>query len=378
MKLAIIGSTGSIGTQALDIIGTDVEVTALACGSNYQSLLEQYYQFRPEYLHIGDSAAYQQLKTKLVDEDVELSSGDAALVELAECADYDVLLTAIVGAKGLLPTIAAIKRGKRIALANKETLVIYGREIMALAKKYKAEIIPVDSEHSAIFQSLQGSHYSEIEKIILTASGGTFFGKKASELMNVKASEALKHPKWNMGRKISIDSATLMNKGLEVIEARWLFDTLPENIEVLVHREAIIHSMVEFQDSAVIAQLGLPDMKVPINYALYYPQRKATNLPKLNLAEIAKLSFYLPDLKTFPCLELAYEVLKIGGSAPCVLNAANEELVALYLDDKIGLYDIPKGIEKALSAFDVVSDYSLDDILKLDKETRTFIQKTYK
>jgi len=373
MKLAILGSTGSIGTQALEIIDQQkIQVTVLSCHKNIELLIIQYYRFKPNYLVVEDYNAYLKIKALLQRETVEILYGLEGLVEVATLADYDVLLTSVVGAVGLRPTIAAVKRSKRIALANKETLVVYGEEIMALSRTTGAEIIPVDSEHSAIFQSLQGNTTESIEKIILTASGGPFLNKKSIELEHVKAKDALKHPNWSMGAKITIDSATLMNKGLEVIEAMWLFDMKPSQIDVVVHPQSIIHSLVQYVDGSVMAQLGLPDMKLPIHYALHYPQRMTTCLPRMDLVKVAQMSFYSPDRETFPCLDLAYHVLELKGTAPCILNAANEILVSRFLSDEIGFYDIPRGIEKALSYFDVTPIESLDHILYVDDITRSF------
>ncbi len=341
--------------------------------SNIALLYEQYCQYKPQWLHVGDVTKYAELKALVNDPTVIITSGETALAEFASTCEYDVLITSIVGSIGLLPTIAAIKRAKRIALANKETLVVYGEKIMQLAEQYGAEIIPVDSEHSAIFQSLQGNQYQSIEKILLTASGGPFFGCSKVALENVKAATALKHPKWQMGKKISIDSATLMNKGLEVIEARWLFGVTHDNIDVIVHPECIIHSLVQYCDGSVIAQLGLPDMQLPIHYALHYPERKPTELKRLSLSDVGTFNFYKPDLATFPCLALAYQALKMGGTAPCILNAANEVLVQLYLDGKIDFYDIPNGIDRALNKFDIIDDYNLSDVLETDAAVRHFV-----
>ncbi len=372
MKLAILGSTGSIGRQALAIIDRDVTVTGLSCMSNVALLYRQYQKFKPKWLHVGDASKYAELRAMVSDPSVVISAGQDQLAAFAEAADYDVLLTSIVGSVGLLPTIAAVKRAKRIALANKETLVVYGEKIMQLAAQYGAEIIPVDSEHSAIFQSLQGNAQQSIEKLILTASGGPFFGYERSRLAAVTVAQALKHPNWQMGPKITIDSATLMNKGLELIEARWLFDVAANQIDVVVHPQSIIHSLVQYCDGSQIAQLGLPDMQLPIHYALHYPRRRPTNLPRLSLAEIAKLTFAEPDLDSFPCLALAYRALDSGGTAPCILNAANEVLVAQFLAGEITFYDIPRGIERALNKFPSIADYTLDDVLQTDLAVRQF------
>ncbi len=378
MKLAILGSTGSIGRQALDIIGDDIAVSGLACMSNIELLYQQYLRHKPQWLHVADDSKYNQLRAMVSDPTVTISSGQAALVEFAADCDYDVLLTSIVGSVGLLPTIAAIKRAKRIALANKETLVVFGEKIMQLAEQYGAEIIPVDSEHSAIFQALQGNQKSAVEKLILTASGGPFRGYDKTQLRQVTVAAALKHPKWQMGRKITIDSATLMNKGLEVIEARWLFDISADQIEVVVHPECIIHSLVQYCDSSVMAQLGLQDMRLPIHYALHYPQREPTQLERLSLVDVATLNFFAPDGAAFPCLRLAYRALQMGGTAPCILNAANEVLVQQFLEAKIGFYDIARGIEMALDKFEIIKDYTLDDVLQTDLAVRQYTSSCLK
>ncbi len=374
MKLAIIGSTGSIGKQAVSIVGKGVQITGLACMSNVKLLYEQYCQCGAQWLHIGDAAKYRELRDLVADPAVKITSGEAALVEFAAQCDYDVLLTSVVGSIGLLPTIEAVKRSKRIALANKETLVVYGEKIMQLAAQYAAEIIPVDSEHSAIFQCLQGNPKKAVEKIILTASGGPFFGRSKAELVAITAREALKHPKWNMGKKISIDSATLMNKGLEVIEARWLFGVDHNNIDVVVHPQSIVHSLVQYCDSSVMAQLGLPDMQLPIHYALHYPDRQATTLKRLSLSEVMTLTFHQPDFETFPCLQLAYRALDAGGTAPCILNAANEVLVEQFLMGQIGFLDIARGVERALDKFSVITDYQLNDVVQTDAAVRRFVR----
>lgn len=374
MKLAILGSTGSIGAQALDAIADSaVEVVALSCHNNQSLIVEQIKKYRPKWVNIGDQAVYEAVAKLPLAKDVHITHGTSGLVDIAKRGDYDILLTSIVGAVGLLPTIEAVKRGKRIALANKETLVVYGEKIMTLAKAHGAQIIPVDSEHSAIFQALQGNAQHSVEKLILTATGGPFFGRGKQELMHVKASAALKHPKWSMGKKISIDSATLMNKGLEVIEARWLFDIAPQNIEVVVHPECIIHSLVQYNDSSVMAQLGLQDMRLPIRYALFYPERRYSTLQRLSLTDIQTMHFYPPDTDNFPCLQLAYDALKAGGTAPCILNAANEVLVVRYLNDQIGFYDIASGIERALNEIPLIADYTLEDVLEQDQQTRQLV-----
>ena len=300
------------------------------------------------------------------------------LKTISSLPEIDVLLTAIVGMIGLVPTLEAIKHKKDIALANKETLVCAGKLVMSEAKKNGVKILPVDSEHSAIFQSLNGENYKEIEKVILTASGGPFRGKKKEELLNVTKNEALKHPNWSMGRKISIDSSTLMNKGLEVIEAKWLFDVEVDQIDVVVHPQSIIHSMVQFNDSSVIAQLGCPDMRLPIQYALTYPERLENGFERLDLTKIATLTFEEPDLETFPCLQLAYETLKMGGTYSAVLNSANEVLVEAFLEDKIGFYDIPKYIKETLDVHKSIEEPTLEEILEVDRWTREYVKNLIK
>lgn len=376
MRLAIMGSTGSIGTQALEIIKEqNIKVVALTCGSNWELLLKQYSEYKPEWVTLNQYEAYKIVSNALKDEPVKVLYGMEGLLEIAQTADYDVLLTSVVGAIGLEPTVCAVKRGKRIALANKETLVVYGEIIMALAMEYGAQIIPVDSEHSALFQALQGNAYSEIEKLILTASGGPFFGRTKDELTTVTKNQALKHPRWQMGAKISIDSATLMNKGLEVIEARWLFDVPVSDVQVVVHPQSIIHSIVQYCDGSMMAQMGLPDMKLPIHYALNYPKRVSTSLKRLNLVELQNMSFFPPDKETFPCLELAYQAMAMAGTTPCVLNAANEILVQRFLDDEIGFYHIPRGIEEAMQKFETEPLGDLNHILEVDKQVRSYVKK---
>ena len=310
--------------------------------------------------------------------DIEVLSGMEGLVKICQLEEIDVVLTAVVGMIGLVPTMAAIKSKKTIALANKETLVTAGELVMREARKHNVEILPVDSEHSAIFQCLNGENKKEIEKIILTASGGPFRGKKKEDLINVKKEQALKHPNWDMGRKISIDSSTLMNKGLEVIEAKWLFGVEADDIEVVVHPQSIVHSMVSFRDSSVMAQLGCPDMRLPIQYALTYPDRLETNFERLDFRKASTLTFEEPDMETFPCLRLAFEALKMGGTYCAALNSANEVLVNEFLNDKIGFYDIPYYIERTLKEHKNRINPTLEDILEVDKETREFLAKILK
>lgn len=372
-KVSILGSTGSIGLQTLDIIGRDPEnydVVALSCYSSGDKIIEQIHAFKPKHVAIWNADTLAYVKQNVGQHTCEFHLGMEGLITISTLPEVDVVVTSVVGNIGLKPTVEAIKKGKRIALANKETLVTSGQIIMPLLKKYGAEIIPVDSEHSAIFQCLQGNTLKSVKKIILTASGGPFRGLTAETVRLKKACDALKHPKWNMGKKISIDSATLMNKGLEVIEAKWLFNLNADVIDVVVHPQSIIHSMVEYKDTSIIAQMGLPDMRLPIHYALNYPERMDLEIPEMSFSDITSLTFEKPDLNTFPCLRLAYDALREGGSMPCVLNAANEELVNLYLKDEIQFYDIPNAIENHMKQHKTVQNPTLDDILEIDKETR--------
>lgn len=381
-KITILGSTGSIGTQTLDVVRKNkdkFEVVAISANSSVDLLLEQILEFNPKYVAVYNEESANKLKNMIPNNiDIEVLSSMEGLVKICELKEVDVVLTAVVGMIGLVPTMAAIKAKKTIALANKETLVTAGEIVMEEAKKNNVDILPVDSEHSAIFQCLNGERKKDVEKIILTASGGPFRGKKKEELINVTKNQALKHPNWDMGRKISIDSSTLMNKGLEVIEAKWLFDVDVEDIDIVVHPQSIIHSMVSFKDSSVMAQLGCPDMRLPIEYALTYPGRSTTDFERLDLAKIATLTFEKPDMETFPCLQLAFKVLKLGGTYPTVLNAANEVLVNEFLDDKIGFYDIPYYIERSLEQHNNRSNPTLEDILEVDKETREFLSNLLK
>ncbi|MDD5878705.1 MAG: 1-deoxy-D-xylulose-5-phosphate reductoisomerase, partial [Clostridiales bacterium] len=337
-RITILGSTGSIGTQTLDVVRKNkdkFQVVAISANSSIDLLLEQIMEFSPKYVAVYNKESALKLKEMIPENiNIEVLSGMDGLVKICQLEEVNVVLTAVVGMIGLVPTMAAIKAKKTIALANKETLVTAGELVMSEAKKNNVEILPVDSEHSAIFQCLNGERKQDIEKIILTASGGPFRGKKREELVNVTKNEALKHPNWDMGRKISIDSSTLMNKGLEVIEAKWLFDVDVEDIEVVVHPQSIIHSMVSFRDSSVISQMGCPDMRLPIEYALTYPERLKTDFERLDLAKVATLTFEKPDMETFPCLALAFKVLKLGGTYPAALNSANEFLVNEFLNDK--------------------------------------------
>ena len=381
-KISILGSTGSIGTQTLDVVRKNrdkFEVVAISANSSINLLLEQIKEFKPRYVAVYNENSAKELKEMIPsDIKIEILSGMEGLITISSLDEIDVLLTAIVGMIGLVPTLEAIKKGKTIALANKETLVTAGQLVMEEAKKRNVAILPVDSEHSAIFQCLNGESKKEIESIILTASGGPFRGKSKNDLINVTKNEALKHPNWSMGRKISIDSSTLMNKGLEVIEAKWLFDVNSDKIDVVVHPQSIIHSMVQFVDSSIIAQMGCPDMKLPIQYALTYPERILNDFERLDFYKLSSLTFEKPDLNTFPCLKLAYDSLNMGGTYSAVLNAANEVLVNEFLEDKIKFYDIPYYIEKTLDAHKSIEKPTLEEILYTDNWSREFVKKCIK
>ncbi len=375
-KIAILGSTGSIGTQTLEIVRTngDLEVTALAAGNNIDLLEQQVREFRPKLAAVWKEERAAELKSRVRDMDIEIVSGMDGLLSVAAVPESEILVTAIVGMIGILPTIEAIKAGKDIALANKETLVTAGHIIMPLAKERGVSILPVDSEHSAIFQSLQGGQRKALHKILLTASGGPFRGKKREELKNIQVEDALKHPNWEMGRKITIDSSTMVNKGLEVIEAKWLFGVTVDQIQVVVQPQSIIHSMVEYEDGAVIAQLGTPDMKLPIQYALYYPERRYLLGDRLDFAALQQITFEKPDMETFYGLKLAYEAGRRGGSLPTVLNAANERAVAMFLDRKIGYLQIPEIIQACMENHKNIEDPTVEEILKTEQETYEFIR----
>lgn len=370
--ISILGSTGSIGTQTLDVVRTnqDIKVEALAAGRNISLLLEQIKEFQPKLVCVFETEKAKELELIIKKEQlpVEVTAGMDGLLACATISEAEMVVTAFVGMIGIRPTIEAIKAGKHIALANKETLVTAGHIIMPLAKEMGVSVLPVDSEHSAIFQSLQGNAGNKFNRILLTASGGPFRGKTKEELKNVQVEDALKHPNWSMGRKITIDSSTLVNKGLEVIEAKWLFDADASQIEVVVHPQSIIHSMIEYEDGAVIAQLGTPDMKLPIQYALYYPERKGPTSARLDFAKLRALEFFEPDTEVFPALSMAYEALRIGGSMPTVYNAANEWSVAAFLDKKIAYTDIVENIRKEMNAHHVVTNPSLDEILSTEAE----------
>ena len=375
-KIAILGSTGSIGTQTLEIVRTngDLEVTALAAGNNIDLLEQQIREFRPKLAAVWKEERAAELKSRVRDMDIEIVSGMDGLLSVAAVPESEILVTAIVGMIGILPTIEAIKAGKDIALANKETLVTAGHIIMPLAKERGVSILPVDSEHSAIFQSLQGGQRKALHKILLTASGGPFRGKKREELKNIQVEDALKHPNWEMGRKITIDSSTMVNKGLEVIEAKWLFGVTVDQIQVVVQPQSIIHSMVEYEDGAVIAQLGTPDMKLPIQYALYYPERRYLPGDRLDFAALQQITFEKPDMDTFYGLKLAYEAGRRGGSLPTVLNAANERAVAMFLDRKIGYLQIPEIIQACMENHKNIENPTVEEILKTEQETYEFIR----
>lgn len=374
--VAIIGSTGSIGTQTLEIArwNQDIKICALSAGRNIDLLEKQAREFRPEIVGLWDEKLAEELKDRLKDMDIRVVSGMDGLIEIAEYKTSDILVTAIVGMIGIRPTVAAIKAGKDIALANKETLVTAGHIIMPLAKEKGVSILPVDSEHSAIFQSLQGNTHDSIEKILLTASGGPFRGKNREFLKHVKLEDALKHPNWSMGRKITIDSATMVNKGLEVIEAKWLFDVAPENIQVVIQPQSIIHSMVEYKDGAVIAQLGTPDMKLPIQYALFYPERRYMPGDRLDFTKLSSIVIETPDMDTFLGLRYAYEAIGIGGSMPTVFNAANEYAVKQFLDRKIDFLDIYDIIRASMDHHNLIENPDIDEILATEQEVYEFIE----
>ena len=386
-KIAILGSTGSIGTQTLDIVREqgDIQVVAMAAGSNISLLEAQMREFKPSLVSVWDEKKASELRTNTKDLGIKIVSGMEGLLEVSVIPESEILVTAIVGMLGIRPTIAAIRAGKKIALANKETLVTAGHIIIPLAKEYKVPILPVDSEHSAIFQSLQGAGDNKISRILLTASGGPFRGRKADELKNIQVEDALKHPNWSMGRKITIDSSTLVNKGLEVMEAKWLFgvdldqiqviDVTLDQIQVVVHPQSVIHSAVEYQDGAVIAQLGTPDMRLPIQYALYYPERRNLSGRRLDLFEIADLTFEKPDTDTFRGLALAYQAMEKGGNIPTVYNAANEKAVSLFLDRKISYPEITELIEACMENAEFIDHPDVDEILGTEAAAYEFIEK---
>jgi 1-deoxy-D-xylulose-5-phosphate reductoisomerase len=371
--IAILGSTGSIGTQALDVIAANTDrfvVEVLTAQNNANLLIEQALQFKPNCVVIGDESKYTQVKDALWSADIKVYAGKEALAQVVESESIDIVLTALVGFAGLEPTIRAIKAGKHIALANKETLVVAGELVTSLAKQYSVNIYPVDSEHSAIFQCMAGEWHNPIEKIYLTASGGPFRGRSIEELAKVTKAQALKHPNWDMGAKITIDSASLMNKGLEVIEAKWLFHLKPEQIDVIVHPQSIIHSIVQFTDGSMKAQMGLPDMKLPIQYALAYPERIYADFPRFDFLKYPSLTFEQPDRKSFRCLDLAFEAMHKGGNAPCVLNGANEIAVKLFLEEKITFLQIPEVVEHAMNEVAFIEKPTLEDYFASDDAAR--------
>lgn len=372
-RIAIIGSTGSIGRQALEVIEHHKEklcVEVLTANKQADLLIEQALKFDPNAVVIADKSQYQKVKEALSSTDIKVFAGQEALEDIVQMETIDIVLTAIVGFAGLRPTIKAIEAKKPIALSNKETLVVGGELITKLSIENSVPIIPVDSEHSAIFQCLAGEFYNPIEKIILTASGGPFLGKTKDELNNITPKQALNHPNWVMGNKVTIDSATLMNKGLEVIEAKWLFDLPVDKIEAVIHPQSVIHSMVEFEDGSVKAQMGLADMRLPIQYALTYPERFKTNFPKFNILDFPNLSFLKPDMETFPCLSLAYQAIQKGGNMPTIMNAANEIAVEAFLRGGIGFLEIPEIIANAMSKYNFIAKANVNDFFETDKEVR--------
>lgn len=378
-KIAILGSTGSIGTQTLEIVrdNSDLQVVALAAGSNVELMEKQVREFKPRLVSLQSEAACKDLADRLKDMQVTIVPGMDGLIQIAEMEESDILVTAIVGMIGIRPTIAAIKKGKDIALANKETLVTAGHIIMPLAAQMGVSILPVDSEHSAIFQSMQGEKKEQVSKLLITASGGPFRGRTREQLADIRVEDALKHPNWSMGHKITIDSATLVNKGLEVMEAKWLFDVDLDRIQVVVHPQSIIHSMVEYVDGGIIAQLGAPDMKLPIQYALFYPDRRPMKGKRVDFYELGTITFEKPDMETFTGLKLALRAASTGGSLPTVFNAANEKAVSLFLNRKIRFLEIPELIEMCMDAHKVVENPSEDEILAAEAESYDRIASRY-
>ena len=378
-KIAILGSTGSIGTQTLEVARNngDLEIVSLAAGSNVKKLEEQIREFHPRLVAVWTEEKAKELRAAVKDLDVKVVSGMDGLIEVCTLPEAEIVVTAIVGMIGIVPTIAAMKAGKDIALANKETLVTAGHIIIPLAKETGVQILPVDSEHSAIFQCLHGENRSQLKKILLTASGGPFRGKKLEDLKNIQVEDALKHPNWAMGRKITIDSSTLVNKGLEMMEAKWLFGVDPENIQIVVQPKSIIHSMVEFVDGAVIAQLGTPDMKLPIQYALYYPERRYLPGERLDFWKLTEITFEKPDMETFAGLRLAFDAAAAGGSMPTVYNAANERAVAKFLDRKIAYLQIPEIIGTCMEQHKVKANPSVEEILATEQAVYEFIESRW-
>lgn len=371
-RIAILGSTGSIGTQTLEVVRAngDIEVTALAAGSNIALLERQIREFKPSLVCVWDEEKAKELRLRTADLQIKIVSGMEGLLETAAEPHSEIVVTAIVGMIGIRPTIAAMEAGKDIALANKETLVTAGHIIMPLAKEKGVQILPVDSEHSAVFQCLNGENRSQIEKILLTASGGPFRGRTREQMKDIKPEDALKHPNWSMGRKITIDSATMVNKGLEVMEAKWLFGVEPENIQVVVQPKSMIHSMVEFKDGAVLAQLGTPDMKLPIQYALYYPERRFLAGDRLDFWKLSEITFEKPDMENFRGLALAYEAMKQGGSMPTVFNAANEQAVGAFLEGRLSFLGITDRIEAAMQAHKTIQNPDVEEILETERWAR--------
>lgn len=375
-KIAVLGSTGSIGTQALDVISKHAdrfEAYVLVANNSVELLIKQAREMMPEVVVISNKDKYKQLKDALADLPIKVWCGVEAIEEVVRDENIDLVLTAMVGISGLKPTVSAIKAGKAIALANKETLVVAGELIATLALKHRVPILPVDSEHSAIFQCLNGERNNRIDKILLTASGGPFRNFSAEQLTKVTKKEALNHPNWDMGMKVTIDSSTLMNKGFEMIEAKWLFDVKPSQIEVLIHPQSIIHSMVQFDDNTIMAQLGQPDMRAPIQYAFSYPERLKLEMEPVDFIKLTQLTFEAPDRDRFPNLNFAYEAIEKGGNMPCILNAANEVAVSLFLEDKIGFYEMSSLIEKAMDRSAFMREPTLSDYIQCDKETREII-----
>lgn len=375
INIAILGSTGSIGTQTLEIVDSnpDIQVMGLAAGNNVDLLEQQIRKYRPRLAAVWSEKAWHDLQMRVADLPIRVVCGMEGLLEIAMMEETDILVTAIVGMIGIRPTIAAIEAGKNIALANKETLVTAGHLIMPLAKEKGVSILPVDSEHSAIFQSLKTENAEQIEKILLTASGGPFRGKKREELAGIQVEDALKHPNWSMGQKITIDSSTLVNKGLEVIEAKWLFEAELEQIQVVVHPQSIIHSMVQFKDGGILAQMGMPDMKLPIQYALTYPKRRPMGGKRVDFYELGQLTFEKPDTETFRGLKLAYEAAHIGGSMPTVYNAANEKAVSLFLERKISYLQITELILEAMNNHKVIANPTVEEILRTQTESEELL-----
>ena len=374
--ISILGSTGSIGTQALEIADKyNFRVSALSANSQIKLLESQARKYNPECVCIYDEKKYSELKNNLSDTSVKVLCGMEGLCEIATNVECDTLLNSVVGMVGLLPTLKAIEAGREIALANKETLVAGGKLVTESAKKYNVRILPVDSEHSAIFQCLQGNKREQLSRIILTASGGPFFQKSYEELKNVTVADALNHPNWSMGNKITIDSATLMNKALEFIEAKWLFDLEPEQIEIVVHRQSVLHSAVEYNDFSVIGQMGVPDMKIPIQYALLYPERMECPVKRLSLTDYGTLTFAKPDYETFKCLTAGINAIKKGGAYPCLVNSANEEAVSLFLNGKIKFLEIGEILSSVLEKFPYAEINSYDDVVKADKSAREYVKE---